>query len=40
MLVEETGQVGTSRGNLFWKHRVRRGFSSPAMFLAHPTPPY
>lgn len=40
ILVEETGQVGTSSGNLFWKHRVKRGFSSLAVFLAQPSPPH
>lgn len=30
--------MGTSRGSLFWKHRVKRGFSSLAVFLP-PTPP-
>lgn len=36
ILVEETGKVGTSIGELFWKQRVGLGFSSPAMFWAPP----
>lgn len=34
VLVEETRQVGTSRGKLFWKQRVKLGVANPAVFLS------
>lgn len=36
ILVEETEQVGTSRGYLFWKQRVKRGDSNAAVFVGPP----
>lgn len=34
ILVEETGKVGTSVGELFWKQRVKLGVANSAVFLS------